>query len=92
MQARILYKIFVSGRVQGVGFRHETKIMARFLGLKGFVKNLADGRVYIEAEGDTPALGRFIEWCRKGPGYGNVEKVEKTEAEARGYTGFDIRY
>ncbi len=92
MSAKVLFKIFISGRVQGVGFRHQARIMGRSLGIKGFVKNLSDGRVYIEAEGDRHILDRFLEWCRKGPGYGYVEKVKKTEADTRGYERFEVRY
>ena len=88
---KVLFRIHISGRVQGVGYRYSARTMARYLGLKGFVKNLPDGRVYIEAEGDRASLHSFIEWCRKGTGHGFVENVEKEEDIPAGYEKFDIR-
>ena len=72
---RYLYKIKVTGRVQGVGFRHACLREARFLGIHGYVKNQPEGSVYIEAEGTTEQLGQLVEWCKRGPGYGTVEDV-----------------
>ena len=92
LSEKTLYKIHISGRVQGVGFRHSAKTIARFLGLKGFVKNIPDGRVYIEAEGSRNSLDSFMKWCRKGPGYGFVEKVEKTEDDLKDFKTFEIKY
>jgi acylphosphatase len=86
-----LDEILVSGRVQGVGFRHSARTMARYFGLKGFVKNLNDGRVYIEAEGSREKLDEFLAWCRKGPGVGHVDSVEKKTGKVKGYSGFVIR-
>jgi acylphosphatase len=86
-----LDEILISGRVQGVGFRHSARTMARYLGIKGFVKNLSDGRVYIEAEASREKLNEFLAWCRKGPGIGYVDSVEKKTANPKGYTSFDIR-
>jgi acylphosphatase len=57
----------VSGRVQGVAFRASTAQAARRLGLRGWVRNLPDGRVEIEAEGDRAALEALVAWCRRGP-------------------------
>ena len=51
---------FVSGRVQGVGFRYRTKILAEKLGLKGTVCNLDDGRVEIYAQGTEERLEQFL--------------------------------
>lgn len=59
--------IFISGRVQGVGFRHFTKKNAEALGVKGWVKNLPDGRVEAVLQGDEAAVDTLIERCRKGP-------------------------
>ena len=92
LSKKALYKIHISGRVQGVGFRQSAKTMARFLGLKGFVKNLSDGKVYVEAEGNRDSLDSFMSWCRKGPGYGFVEKVEKTEDNLKDFESFEIKY
>jgi acylphosphatase len=65
----------VSGRVQGVGFRYSTQEVARDLGLAGWVRNLADGRVELEAEGDRAALDRLLEFLRAGPRMARVDGV-----------------
>jgi acylphosphatase len=85
--------LFVSGVVQGVFFRAHARDMARDLGLTGWVKNLADGRVEIIAEGDSEKLQRFIEWCRRGPAGSSVEDLEIRREEATGeFDGFAINY
>jgi acylphosphatase len=65
----------VSGVVQGVGFRASTVGEARRLGLRGWVRNLADGRVEIEAEGGRAALAALVRWCERGPPSAQVEGV-----------------
>jgi acylphosphatase len=81
----------VTGRVQGVSYRHSARTMARYLGIRGFVKNRNDGSVYIEAEGDTEALGSFVQWCRKGPDFARVEKIETQEIPVRNDSVFNVR-
>lgn len=76
MGKKLHYKIRVTGYVQGVGFRWSAAREAKSLGITGFVKNMADGSVYIEAEGSEENLIEFIEWCRTGPGAGYVKNVE----------------
>jgi acylphosphatase len=90
MDKKLLYKIHVSGYVQGVGFRWSAAREAKRHGITGFVKNLSDGRVYIEAEGSAAQLEAFIEWCKKGPGFGFVESVEAKSYPAVNYTEFRI--
>lgn len=85
------YEIVVFGRVQGVGFRFNARNKARELGIRGFVMNRPDGSVYIEAEGDEAGSLEFISWCRRGPGYGWVERIEVTEGPLVPYSGFSIR-
>lgn len=75
MDEKLHYKINVMGHVQGVGFRWSASREARNRGIKGFVKNLSNGSVYIEAEGPIKELNSFVEWCKKGPGIGFVESV-----------------
>jgi acylphosphatase len=60
-------RILVEGLVQGVGFRFFSSATARSFQLKGFVRNLSDGRVEIEVEGDHSAVQRFIDVVRVGP-------------------------
>lgn len=59
--------ILVSGLVQGVGFRYFTAARARMLGVGGYVRNLPDGRVEIEAEGERSALDALVAAVRTGP-------------------------
>lgn len=69
-------KIKVFGIVQGVFFRFTTGKVARKLGLIGYVKNLPDGTVYIEAEGPEDNLYKLLEFSKQGPKYAKVDKVE----------------
>lgn len=85
-------KIRVYGRVQGVWFRAYTQRKAEELGIKGFVRNEADGSVYIEAEGEEQALQAFVEWCYEGSPLAKVERVEIAPLEPPpGYQEFAIR-
>lgn len=89
---RFLYKISIRGRVQGVGFRWNAANAARERGITGFVKNLSDGSVYIEAEGERGMLDDFVEWCRSGPSFSSVESVEVNSCPPGGYTDFIISH
>ncbi len=73
-ESKIKIKIF--GYVQGVFFRYTTRKFARNLGLTGYVKNMPDGTVYIEAEGAKDKLNELLEFSKHGPKYARVEKVE----------------
>lgn len=66
--------------------------MARYLGIKGYVKNLTNGKVYIEAEGTDVQLRDFIKWCHQGPPNANVENVEIEFTEIKNFETFSIRY
>jgi len=90
MEDRLLYRIHVKGRVQGVGFRYSTVREAKRRGIKGFVKNQYDGTVYIEAEGSQEQLLDFVEWCRSGPGF--VKSVTADPAPLENYTDFIVEY
>ncbi|HEU4324610.1 MAG TPA: acylphosphatase [Roseiflexaceae bacterium] len=68
--------IRVSGRVQGVNFRSNTREQARSAGVSGWVRNLDDGRVEAVFEGPRSAVQRLVSWCYSGPGYARVERVE----------------
>jgi acylphosphatase len=68
--------LVVSGRVQGVAFRMYTVDEARRLGVKGWVRNLPDGRVEVEAEGERAALLGLVRFCEKGPPAARVDGVD----------------
>lgn len=92
MDQKLLYKIYVTGHVQGVGFRWSAANEARNMGLNGFVKNLSDGRVYIEAEGSVKQLDTFVDWCKRGPVTGFVESVNVDTLPPVNYAGFRIEH
>jgi acylphosphatase len=68
--------LLVSGRVQGVYYRQSTVEEARRRGLTGWVRNLPDGRVEAEAEGERAEVLALVEWCRSGPPAARVDGVE----------------
>ena len=83
-------QITVSGRVQGVGFRYYTQKVARTRGLKGFVKNLSNGDVYIEAQGLGDHLAEFIKDLKKGPILARVENVLVSEIPENNISSFEV--
>jgi acylphosphatase len=87
------HRITVSGKVQGVFFRAETKRQADILGLTGWVRNTDDGSVEILAQGDAEILAELERWARRGPGAAEVTgmKIEEIH-EAGDFEGFTIAY
>lgn len=69
--------LLVSGKVQGVFFRQSTLQEAQRLGLLGFVQNLPDGSVEIEAEGEREAIDALVRWARVGPPQARVDAVRE---------------
>lgn len=84
-------KINVFGRVQNVGFRYYTHKKANETGIKGFVKNMIDGSVYIEAEGDENDLNHFTDWVRNGPRWSNVDNIQIQEQPLQEFQDFRVR-
>ena len=89
---QFLYRIKITGMVQGVGFRWRAYREALKIGITGYVKNMSDGSVYIEAEGNRGQLENFLSWCRKGPGVGFVHSVGISEGPPVGHTAFSIEH
>ncbi len=83
-------RLLVSGRVQGVGFRASCARRAAELGLAGRVRNLADGRVEVVAEGRPEAVEALLAWCRFGPRLAQVAEVQVNEEEPTGADTFII--
>jgi acylphosphatase len=77
----------IHGRVQGVAFRAYTQDEASRLGLTGWVANLRDGSVRVEAEGPEPALQTFVTWLHHGSPAARVEQVDLRWSEGTGEFG-----
>ncbi|MGB2079666.1 MAG: acylphosphatase, partial [Vibrio sp.] len=81
-------KFLVSGRVQGVGFRYFTGHEAQRLGLTGYAKNLADGRVEVLACGTPEQVEALYHWLHQGSPHAEVEKVEAQVCDDEVKRGF----
>ena len=91
MSASVARRVIVSGQVQGVFFRDQTRRQARSRGVAGWVRNCPDGTVEAHFEGDASAVEELVRWCRDGPRHANVRDVRVQEAEPAGLGGFTIR-
>jgi acylphosphatase len=88
----IARRFVVSGRVQGVGFRFFACEVAELEGVRGWVRNLPDGRVEILAEGDREAVERMERRIRRGPPAARVDDVATDDVAPSGRAlGFDVR-
>jgi acylphosphatase len=91
--ATIRIRALVSGRVQGVFYRAETRQQASRLGLTGWVRNLPDGRVEVLAEGEEQRVRELIAWCEQGPPRSRVDEVkESIETYTGEFDTFSITY
>lgn len=81
--SQLRLRVFVSGSVQGVGFRASTAVRAAELGIRGYARNLADGRVEVLACGSPEAVHELLGWIeRGGPPAASVDAVETFAAGA----------
>ena len=71
----VRYRVVITGLVQGVGFRYFVQERAESLGITGWVRNLRDGRVEAEIEGESGLVSMLIDAMREGPTFSHVEKV-----------------
>ena len=85
-------RVFISGRVQGVGYRFSTLNMAQHLGLTGWVRNLPDGRVEAVFEGTPETVEAAIRWCHQGSAAAIVQSVAVEREQPEGVRDFTIRY
>lgn len=67
--------LLITGKVQGVFYRASTQEQAQRLNLRGWVMNLPDGGVEVEAEGTKLSLESLVEWCKQGPPDARVDHV-----------------
>lgn len=90
MAPKMARRWFVSGRVQGVGFRDFVQRQARALGLTGWARNVQDGRVEVYAVGKREALDNLAASLHVGPSMANVRSVEEREEAVQNNSGFTI--
>ena len=84
-------RVVVHGRVQGVFFRDSTRQRAEAAGVAGWVANLPDGTVEAVFEGDDDAVETLVRWVEEGPRGADVARVDVTDEEPEGVTGFGVR-
>ena len=88
----MIQRLHISGRVQGVGVRFFARAQARRLGIKGYARNLADGRVEVVAEAAPSILDQFIACLKKGPALAVVQSVKSSLGPStRSFNTFEIR-
>ena len=87
MEAR---RWFVRGRVQGVGYRYFAQKSAMGLGLRGYARNLDDGRVEVYAAGRPEQLDELAGMLHRGPRWADVRGVEEREAALERHSSFEI--
>ena len=93
MKQKVRAHAVISGRVQGVFFRMETKRAAEQYGVSGWVRNQADGTVEAVFEGDREDVAAVIEWCKKGPPLSRVKSVDVSWEDYSGeFTEFAITF
>ena len=83
-------RLFISGTVQGIFFRGFLKEKADELGLKGFARNLDDGRVEVVVEGKDENVNEMVNVCKQGPKHSDVKEVKSEEIKHQGFVGFRV--
>ena len=84
-------RLIITGRVQGVGYRIWAERRATALGVRGWVRNRADGSVELQASGEADAVAALIEACWTGPRHAEVSAVTVAESEDDDGAGFSAR-
>lgn len=87
----IRYRVLVSGHVQGVFYRDTCRRVALEHGVRGWVRNLRDGRVEAVFEGEPGGVLRLVEWARRGPAAAVVTDVTTAAERPEGLVTFEIR-
>ncbi len=83
-------RLYIQGTVQGVFFRNFIKENAEKDDVRGFVRNLEDGRVEVFLEGDNDKVDKMIELCKKGPKHSQIRKVEEKEEKFQDFKNFKV--
>lgn len=87
----IRQRVVVHGHVQGVFFRDTCRHQAASHQVAGWVRNLPDGTVEAVFEGEPSDVEAMTNWCRGGPAYAQVERVDVEEQPPTGERGFEVR-
>ena len=83
-------RLYITGTVQGVFFRAFIKENAERYNVKGFTRNLEDGRIEVFLEGDADAVNKMIELCKKGPKHSQIRNVELKPETHQGLKDFKV--
>ena len=83
-------RIFITGSVQGIFFRQFVKENAEKNGIKGYVRNLEDGRVEVFLEGNVDSVGTMISICKRGPQHAQIRSVEEKDEKFQDFKEFKI--
>ncbi len=90
---KVRARVYVSGMVQGVFFRSETRDEASRRGVTGWVRNLRDGRGEAFFEGEKDKVAELIEFCRRGPRGARVTRIDVSWETYKGeFQDFTVRY
>ena len=93
MSAKTRAHVFIKGKVQGVYFRQNFRVVAKRHKVNGWVRNLKDGRVEAVLEGDERQVSEVIEWCHAGPSEARVDDVSvQNEPYTGEFTSFNVLY
>jgi len=83
-------RLYIDGAVQGVFFRNFIKEEAEKEDVRGFVRNLENGKVEVFLEGNIDQVNKMIEICKKGPKYAQIRKVEEKEEKFQDFKTFKV--
>ncbi len=93
MEEKKTFKLLLSGRVQGVGFRYFAVSKAKTYNIKGYAKNVIDDDVEIVCQGIKENISLFISEMKDGPSFSNVENIQITEIkDSKNFDYFEIKY
>ena len=83
-------RLYISGIVQGIFFRDFVKENAERCNVKGFIRNLEDGRIEVFLEGDIDDVNKMIEICKTGPKHSQIKNVEEKEERFQDFKNFKV--
>ena len=87
----VCVRVFITGKVQGVGYCYSTVQEAQRLGVKGWVRNRLDGRVEAIFAGTEPLITQMLQWCDQGTRSAKVTDVSVEKLEPQIYQGFEVK-